>query len=169
MARRGARGRGGKVIDNLRWIGWTGGTTSLAAGTVGVNVLGATATPDTIMRTRGDLIAGFTATVAPNVAVAVGVGMWVVPEGTGSTVLGSPLADANADWFYYSAFSLAYEEGVTDVIAAQQIMDYREAIDSKAMRRSKPDTEIQLVIENVTLGSAASVIVLTAGRFLVGN
>ena len=169
MARRGSRSRGQKVIDNVRWLSFVGGSTSLAAGTVAVQILSATDSRDTIMRTRGDLVAGFSATKAPNVAVRVGVGMWVVPEGTGTTVLGSPLSDPDADWFYYSAFTLLYEEMVTDVIACQAALGYREVIDSKAMRRPGSDTEVQLVIENVTVGSAGAIFAFAAGRILLGN
>ncbi len=89
----------------------------------------------------------------------------MVPEGTGSTVLWSPLTDADAPWFYYSTFFLGYEEYVVDVIDSPVLTAYREIIDSKAMRRVR-NQEVQLVVENTTIAGAVSVNIVAAGRML---
>ena len=159
-----ARRRSGKKIDNLRWLGFGQQFFAQAAGTAGVTILSATTMPDTIMRTRGSLLAYVDAASAPPKAGDIAVGMIVVPEGTGSTI-----TDANAPWFWYSRFTIGYEEMVTDVISVQEAQGYREVIDSKAMRRSPPDTEVQLVVENVTIAGAIAVNVSVLGRILVGN
>jgi len=123
------------------------------------------------MRTRGQLAAYVDGLEAPAVAALITVGMWIVPEGTGTTVLagGNPFDDPNADWFYYSQFLLGYEEYVADVIDSPGVSSYREVIDSKAMRIGNPDTEIQLVIDNETISGSLSVNVHLAGRFLLGQ
>ncbi len=124
---------------------------------------------DTILRTRGSLIGYLDGLSAGGTAVLISVGIWIVPEGTGTTVLASPFSDPNADWFYYSQFVLASEELVADVIDVPAATGYREVIDSKAMRIGMPDTEVQAVFENTTLLGATPVNVNVAGRFLLGQ
>ncbi len=158
-----------RSIDNLRWIGFQSDSLALAAGSTGELVAVSTAMPDTVMRTRGTLLAFLDGTSTPGVVVDVAVGLHVVPEGTGATVLQSPITDPNADWFWYDRFALAYEEGVTDVIEYSALPAYRTVIDSKAMRRVPPDFELQMVIEQATVAIGQSVNFFAAGRFLVGN
>ncbi len=167
MARRPS-GRA-KKIQQLKWEGFAGGALALAAGTAGVNVISAANNPYTLMRTRGQLVAWIDGTEAPAVAVDVAVGMVVMPEGQSATVLWDPLNDTNAPWFYYSRFTLGYEEYVTDVIDAVGLPVYRETIDVKAMRRVRSDEEIQLVIGNSTLSGAASINLRLGGRMLQGE
>ena len=81
----------------------------------------------------------------------------------------SPIADATAPWFYYSTFALGYEEMVTDVVDVPGITSYRETIDVKAMRRLRPQEEVQCVFENTTIDGAAAVNVSVFGRFLMGQ
>jgi len=121
------------------------------------------------MRTRGNLVCWIDGLEAPAVSIIVSVGMHVVPEGTGTTVLTEPFADENADWFYYNEFVIGYEESVTDVIAVQGLPIFREVIDVKAMRIAVPDTEVQLVVTNTTLNGAASLNITLSGRFLLGS
>ncbi len=169
MARRGSRSRGGKVIDNVHWLPFIGVSLAQAAGSAAISLVSTALTPFTIMRTRGTLVASIDGAGAPGGLVQVGVGMIVVPEGTGGTVLQSPINDANADWFWYETFVLGYEEMVTDVVDVPGITSFRATIDSKAMRRMLSDTEIQLVIEQATLATSRSVNVAVAGRVLLGN
>ncbi len=169
MARRGGRGRGEKVIDELRWQGFQGGALALGAGSAAVNLAGASTFPETIMRTRGQLVAWMDAGAQPAAGIDVAVGMVVVPDGTGTTVLWSPITDANAPWFFYSRFVIGYEEMVTDVVDVPGLSLYRELIDSKAMRRGRADTEIQLVVEQATLVAADAINVEVSGRFLLGR
>ncbi len=158
-----------RKIDNLRWQDVAASFNALTAGSNAVLGLTATAMPDTIMRSRGTLLAYIDGTQAPGAQVRCAIGMIVVPEGTATTVLWSPLTDPNAPWFYFDVFSLGYEEGVTDVIGVQGAMSYRAVIDSKAMRKSPPDTEVQVVVEQLTTGSAMAINVQLNARLLIGN
>ena len=170
MARRGRRGGSGKVIDNLRWIGASAAALALVPATPqAAQVLVATTAPDTVMRTRGNLLGFLDGTPDPGDLVEVAVGLIIVPEGTGNTVLQSPLDDANADWFWYERFALAYEESAAAVEFGGPMSVFRSVIDSKAMRRARPDTEVQCVFEQATAGGAATVNVLSSFRFLLGN
>ncbi len=94
-------------------------------------------------------------------ATDIGIGIIVVPEGTGSTVLWSPITDGDAPWIWVDYFTLGYEEMVTDVVDVPGISAYRYVIDSKAMRIVK-NMEIQLVAESATTFSAAVSVNLTA-------
>ncbi len=160
----------GRKIDSTHWTGFSAVTASggLSAGAVGFNIHAAAHLPETLLRTRGNLLAWVEGAVAPNLMASVSVGMILVPEGTGTTVLWSPGTDPDAPWFWYSSFLLGYEELVTDVVQAQEVSSYRETIDSKAMRRVR-NQEVQLVVENITLFGATIVGVGVAGRSLTGN
>jgi len=96
------------------------------------------------------------------------MGVILVPEGTGTTVLWSPSTDADAPWIWVTEFVLAHEELVVDVIDVPGMSSYRERIDNKAMRIIR-NQEIQFVIENSTVTSALSVNAGLAGRFLSGT
>ena len=169
MARR--RNTGGKVIDQTFWVGVGAAFPAQSAGAVAVanQPLSALATVRTIMRTRLNIVSYIDTASAPGKQVEIAVGGILVPEGTGTTVLWSPITDANAPWFFYTRFVIGYEEMVTDVIDIPGISSYREMIDSKAMRRVKADTETQIVVENATILTAASVNTVVTGRVLVGT
>ncbi len=158
-----------RKIDNLRWLGFSGTFSALSAGTAAINVLTASTMKDTVMRTRGTLVAHIDGAAAPAKLVLISLGLIIVPEGTGTTVLWSPFTDANAPWFWHTTFAIGYEEMVTDVIDIPVLSAYREVIDSKAMRKGPPDTEVQLVIENTTLNGAVTVQAAVYGRILLGN
>ena len=164
MARRGSA----RKIDSVHWTGFNSGFLALAAGSIGINVAPAQHEPETLLRTRGTLLAYVDGAQAPGGLVTVSMGLHVVPEGTGATVSVSPFTDADADWFWYATFFLATEELVTDVLQASGVSGYREVIDDKAMRRVHGASEVQLVAENTSIGAALPVNIRIAGRFLTG-
>ncbi len=167
MAHRGHRG--GKVIDQLVWCGWGFSFPALSAGTSAQTFFAAQASPQTIMRTRGQLAAYMDTTLAPGIQVEIAVGIIIVPEGSGTTAAWDPIDDTNAPWMYYSRFMLGYEEYVTDVIDCPGITSYRETIDVKAMRKMKTDTEAQIVVRNATVLSAGAINLTATGRVLIGH
>ena len=121
------------------------------------------------MRTRGRWTAYLDGASAPGLAVLVSVGMIVVPEGTGTTVLQSPFTDPNANWFFYDEALVGYEESVNDVIDIPGLAIFRGEIDTKAMRIAVPDTEVQFVIEATTVSGAKTLNVHAHGRMLLGQ
>ena len=168
MARRRVS-RGGKKIDIVRWLGFQASSLGLTVGSTGVQLSTAGQIPETIMRTRGQLFGYLDGLPAAGDLVDVAAALHIVPEGTGTTVLQSPITDPNADWFWYTRFAIGYEEYVTDVIDSPVLGGYREMIDSKAMRRAPGDSELQAVFENATIGTAQAINVGIAGRFLLGS
>jgi len=161
--------RRGKKIDFTRWTDFSVSASALAAGSVASNAGSAGTGTETLMRTRGQLCAWIDGLEAPATSIVVSVGLIVMPEGQGSTVVSEPFADGNAPWFYFTRFTLGYEEYVTDAIAAPGLSVYRETLDVKAMRILRADREVQFVVTNTTLISAASVNVSLTGRFLIGS
>ena len=152
---------------NRHWTGWNSGSTgaALSAGQAAGTVLGAQHDRETLLRTRGSLVCYIDAPSAPGTLAEITVGLILVPEGTGTTVLWSPAIDSDAPWLYYTLFYVGYEEMVTDVVSVEGLSIYREVIDSKAMRRVR-NQEIQLVMENATALAAKTVNVFLGGRFL---
>ena len=158
-----------RKIDNLRWIVVSDTALALSAGSIGALVLNAQTLPETIMRLRGSLLCFIDGFQAPGVLGLISVGLHVVPGGTGAMVTARPFSEGNADWFFHTMFYIGYEEAVTDVVDVPVVSAYRERIDGKAMRRLKSDDEVQLVVENTTLGAAVNVNLVMATRFLMGK
>ena len=164
--------RGGRIlpkIQNLRWSGGSNVFSALSAGSVAATMISGAATTDTIMRMRGELMAYVDTTQAPGGHVRIAVGAIVMPEGQGTTVVSSPITDDLAPWWFYETFALGYEEMVTDVIDVPGITSFRKTIDVKGMRILRPDQEMQIVVENLTIVSALSINVSIVDRILIGE
>jgi len=170
MANRSRSRRPGKTIDNLRWSGGSAvAVQGLSAGSSAVNVLAAGVPRETIMRTRGEVLVFVDGTQAPAGLAIISMGLVLVPEGQGTTVIWDPFGDTEAPWFWYQETFIGYEEAVTDVIDVPGITSHRIIVDSKAMRRANVDEEVQFVVTNTTATSARTVNVAAGFRFLLGN
>ena len=131
-----------KKIDVVHWTYGSFSFLAQGSGTSAVNAFAAQHLPETLLRTRGEYVGYIDSASVPPTLVSLGIGLILVPEGTGSTVLWSPLTDGDAPWFYVDYAMLGYEEMVTDVIAVQEMLGVRRIIDSKAMRKIR-NAEIQ--------------------------
>jgi len=158
-----------RVRRRTRWVAGTSAHvfSGLAAGTIGSTFITTGTAEETLIRIRGSLLAWVDGLETPGPSALIGVGLIVMPEGQGATVLTSPISDGNAPWIWISRFILGYEEMVTDVIDVPGLTSYREVVDSKAMRIIRPDRELQLVAENVTSTSALSVNIHMDARVLL--
>jgi len=163
-----ARRRSGKKIDFVHWTGIFPGVANLSAGTQGVLALAAQHEPETLLRIRGNYVTWLDLAQNPGTVVEVSAGLIEVPEGTGTTVLWSPFTDADAPWIWYDSAVLGYEEMVLDVIDVPGITSHRSVIDNKAMRITR-NTELQLVVENTTVGTASAINSLMSARVLSGT
>ena len=168
MANRSRRSGFEKKIDIVHWTYGSWSIGNLVAGQQAVNVLSAQHLPETLLRTRGGVSLTLDGAQASGVGVSLAMGLIVVPEGTGTTVLWSPITDGDAPWFWWDSRELLYEEAVADVVVSQNTMSYRVGIDSKAMRKIR-NGEIQFVVENATIQGASGVNVFGAARFLSGS
>ena len=166
MPRR-TRGRGRK-IDFTHWTYGSFSHGAQAAGTAASNLFGAQHEPETILRIRGSYVAYMDTPSAPGALVSIGVGFILVPEGSGATVTWSPITDGDAPWIWVDYAMIGYEEMVTDVVDVPMLSGVRRIIDSKAMRITR-NQEVQMVVENVTVGNAAAVNVFGQLRLLAGK
>ncbi len=160
------RRRGGRA-PNLHWSGFQNAFNAMSAGSVSALGFAAIHGTETLLRIRGSFSCWIDGVQAPGGSIVVSVGMILVPEGTGATLLWSPgaAADADAPWIWYSTFVLAYEEYVTDTNYATGMTYYREVIDSKAMRVIR-NQEVQVAVTNVTGLGAMSLNLSIQGRAL---
>ncbi len=166
-----ANGRRGGHAKKIQTVHWTYGSFSALAfnaGTVAINVFSAQHLPETLMRTRGEWIATVDGATGPSKLAAVGIGLIQVPEGTGTTVLWSPITDGDAPWIWADYAIIGHEEAVVDVIGVQVLLGVRRVIDSKAMRKLR-NTELQIVIENASINSTVTMQVAGNIRSLFGS
>ncbi len=160
--------RHAKKIDTVHWTYGFASALSLGAGTVAANVLSAQHLPETLMRTRGELLVNVNGAIGTNLMCAVGVGLILVPEGTGTTVLWSPITDGDAPWFWVEYCAIGNQESVADVINSPILAACRKLIDSKAMRKVR-NREVQFVAENASIEGVPSVDIVLNVRFLAGS
>ena len=168
-----ARRRSGfaKTIDTVHWTLIQEVVVALAAGGAAARLaLAAQHLPETLLRIRGEWAATLFGAQADGIGQAVTAGLILVPEGTGTTVLWSPVTDGDAPWIWWDSMGLIYREFVTDVNYSSNTSDGRRVIDSKAMRKSR-NMELQLVVENANATglSTSAVDVLLSARVLAGS
>ena len=165
-----ARARGTKKIDFTHWTGFTGQFLAQAAGNTAIEVGAAVHGSETLLRTRGFIACWIDGAQGSGGAVQISIGMHVVSDGTGTSVLTAPSVATGVDtqWFWYDTFTLAYEEMVADVVDVPGMTSYRATIDSKSMRIVRNE-QIQLVISNVSLAATLFVNASVTGRFLSGS
>ncbi len=162
------RGRHAKKIDTVHWTVGSFEHGSLAAGFAATLVGAAQHLPETILRIRGEVVVNPAGAAAAGDGARVTMGLILVPEGTGTTVLWSPFTDGDAPWIWWDVAQITYTEPVTDVIACQEALSARKVIDSKAMRKVR-NTELQFVVENTTTQGVLSVDVFGTVRVLAGS
>ena len=155
-------------MQEIRWAGAQHGFFAMAAGTA-AQVMVTDGSKETILRIRGSLVSWVDATQAPGGITEVAVGAFVVQAGSGTTVIQSPLSDADAPWLFFERWLMGYEEMVTDVIDVPGITSYRKVIDTKAMRILRPGREVQLVAQVSSLSGAQSVNIHFGFRMLLGT
>jgi len=158
-----------KTINTHRWDAVSVVAAPLTAGATAITALGAGRPPETLLRTRGTGVAYADGVAAPPKLVQVSMGLVLVPQGQGTTVIWDPFSDPNAPWLWFQEVMVGYEEYVTDVIDNPGISMARFDVDSKAMRKAGDDEEIQFVVTNTTISGAISVNVVVAFRFLLGH
>ena len=160
-----------KKIETVHWTLGQDGFGALAAGNLAIMLNAAQHLPETLLRIRGEWGCVLDGVQTGDEAVAVASGLILVPEGTGATVLWSPIIDGDAPWIWWDTLHLLYQEQVNNVIGTSHLAGRARVIDSKAMRRVR-NQELQWVIENATItgaGNAASVNGTISVRTLSGS
>jgi len=138
-----------KKIEVVHWTYGSFVVIGAGATAAAVEVLSAQHLPETLLRIRGEWATAFAPVLNPGIGAAVTVGLIQVPEGTGTTVLWSPITDGDAPWIWWDVLHLIYQESVVNAIASAATMSGRRVIDSKAMRKVR-NSELQFVVEAPT-------------------
>ena len=168
MARRGS----GRVIDFKAWNSILRSEQSVSTnGTIlGGGVL-SFAGPATILRCRGFVQAHFDATAQVSDAISLTFGLGLVSSDAatlGATAMPDPGGNADYPWLWWGSMRLRSELAAGPSggfgIAAQRL-----EIDTKAMRRVKPEMSLVMVVE-VASASGAPETIIEFGqiRVLVG-
>ncbi len=157
-----------KKIETVHWTYGSFSSLAQSTGSIAATVYGAQHLPETLLRIRGEYTTYIDSASVPPTLIAGGIGLILVPEGTSTTVLWSPLTDGDAPWIWVDYFHLGYEEMVTDVISVQAMLGFRRVIDNKAMRRIR-NQEVQCVIEQATVGGGESINTALQVRSLFGS
>ncbi len=159
-----------KKIDTVHWTLLQEGAVALSAGTVAFNALAAQHLPETLLRIRGEWACAFNGAPADASGIVVAGGLIQVPEGTGTTVLWSPVTDGDAPWIWWDAMALIMQEIGTDNMHSTMVASGRRVVDSKAMRKIR-NTELQFVVENVKITglTAAPADAIITARVLSGS
>jgi len=160
--------RPAKKIQSTLWELSTGSSLALAAGSAAIGFSSVGSAPTTLLRMRGEVLVFKNAVSAPGVLASVAMGIILVPVGSGTTVQFSPVTDANAPWIWYETAHIGYEEMVADVIDVPTVSGKRITVDGKAMRKIRPEVEMQFVVENTTIGTALSINMVYSIRWLQG-
>ena len=155
-----------RKVVNRHWTRAAGSFLAQGAGTAALTFSAAQHLRETCIRMRGELSCWGDGALVTGSAAIIAVGVILVPQGSGGTVLWSPTSDSDAPWLFYQSFMMAYEEAVTDVIDIPVMSGFRSVVDNKAMRIVRPDVEMQLVVENTTIGGAMTVNVHMEARIL---
>jgi len=150
------RGRSGRPNDYDWSLSFIAQTQVVAAGVAQFSLFQADKA-ETLMRIRGSVSAqldlgGSTASDACT------IGFGLIVGSRGSTIGASPLTDGNANWLWFTAFTLAAEYPVA-VGSNQLLQQHRVEVDNKAMRKLREDEDIFLIVENQDANGAPVVLV----------
>jgi len=163
-----ARRRTGKKIDFVHWTTSFASVLGQGSGAAARTLLAAQHLPETLMRMRGESVVYLDGAQAPPQLVIVEVGIILVPEGTGTTVLWSPTADGDAPWIWWDTYFIGHEEYVTDALQSVMINGARRVVDSKAMRIVR-NQEVQYVVENTAIIGVENINAMCSVRVLAGK
>ncbi len=165
-----ARNRG-KVIDRKEWNGM--GSAQETISTVATTVLGSLsfAIPATILRIRGSVYVFFDATQQAGDLMRCTFGIAKVSTDAltlGATALPDPAGDIDFPWMWWAQITLnsTVAADVSSYGQSNQIIE----VDSKAMRRIKPNESLVMVVETANaVGAPVTILGNTQLRVLVGT
>jgi len=153
---------------DLRWTGGLASFAALSAGSSAVAVLTQGNTSQTLMRVRGNVLANVEGAEAQGDSAEIGISLLLGQAGLGAAEIEStPLGDPDAPFIWYTRFVLAaVGTGADDALGGRV---YREVVDNKAMRVIRPDQELYVVVESLTISGALAADVHVGLRMLLAD
>ena len=164
-----ARSRGSRLgfpqRTARRRSGWAfgpGGTTQQTSTTGSSVILGAYVTPTvdglTVVRIRGDLMLYLSATTGAVDGFLGAVGIGLSTEAALDVGVGSvptPITEEDWDgWLYHRYFSVRGPGAAVPTIGIDMTSTFREAVDTKAMRKLNEESGLYFAVEMVLTGTA---------------
>jgi len=122
----------------------------------------------TLIRTRGSVMVAMDPGAAGD-AIIVGLGLCVVSTDAftaGSASLPGPISDVDFDWFWHSLYALGPSSGSAELETSIRSNLWQE-IDSKAMRKLKPNQTMAFMSEATILSGSPTYDLNAAVRQLV--
>jgi len=165
-----ARGRGRRTDYEWEGIGAGAAMFGSLQTTASVQELISIQIPATIMRIRGEFLAFLTTSAAANSVKAIGVGITLVSNealAAGAASIPDPLSDLNADWMWHG-FALLGRVSTTEDESAG-LTSVRLEIDTKAMRKVKPNTSLVFVVSPLNLSGTETARAVIGARVLLGT
>ena len=159
------------------WHGSTDiGAGHTTVGTVIVSTFAVVDDPTTLLRTLGEVTAGFadqTLTAGDKARVTIGLGIVSADAvAVGATAMPDPASEPEYDWLWWRPITLfsfgAPTAGSTEVFAGGEGFA-RIEVSSKAMRKMKPKQTLVLLSEYSDLSGTPAVDVQAGLRFLFGT
>jgi len=171
MGDRGRSFRGRGVRQTTEWIEGPGGGTSQAISAAGEIILGNGISPNlafTLRRLRGEILYTLTSVAAATDEVRMTSGIAVVSADAfvlGITAMPDPLEDAGYPWVWWDTVNfnpeIAAPEGVDGVGSVRRV------VDSKAMRKMKPDETLAWIVEFSGESGTVVAAAMASSRMLV--
>ena len=137
-----------KTVDYKSWAIVPSSSTDF--GTAAIVVLGGLAfsLPQTILRIRGNFCVAFDgASDAQQTVFGLGVGLVSTDAFNTAGAVPGPLSDADYPWLYWQSIPLKVTLKIAAEAADDVMASFRADIDSKAMRKVKPNMTLCYVIE----------------------
>ncbi len=122
---------------------WTGSQVDFPAvdQTALVQVIKTFGRSGTIVRLRGHLLIGYASATDGDVT-QLGIGINIVPEGYTAAL--DPLVDFEKSWLYWTERTIAFDAAAPGSVATAA----RVEIDSKAMRKFKPNDTLSIHVQS---------------------
>ena len=162
--------RTGRRVDYV-WEGiGAGGATASVTTTAILQEIVAIADARTLYRVRGELLAFLTTSGAANSVKMLAVGLIVVSTealAAGVASISSPLSDLNAPWLWHG-FMICGRTTVTEGEDSFMTSN-RLTVDSKSMRRLKPNQSIVFVAQPQNLAGTETIQISMGFRVLTGS
>ena len=165
-----ARGRG-RTIDYKVWLAIPSSNATVSTNTTTGGGSLAFSGPGTILRCRGFVQAHFDATVQVGDILGLTFALGIVSTDAatvGATVLPDPTADADYPWLWWGDMILRSELAAGP--GAWGISAQRLEVDTKAMRRFKPNESLIWVMQSsIASGAPATEVSFGQTRVLIGT
>jgi len=166
------RGNSGRVIDFKAWLGMA--ATDISVGSAQTNLGSSLAftAPGTILRCRGYVQAAMDATKQVDDTIGLAFGLCIASTeavAAGAASVPDPFDEVEYPWLWWGSMFLRSSTTTTEGNAWGTTAQRLE-VDTKAMRRFKPEQSLVWVVQSATVsGAPATDVTMGFTRVLIGT